>query len=699
MNKQSKTSLQNNATIVSALTDEERGRAIEILLQERQRQAAMIAMQQEIARTHHDIDTIMQIIIERCQEMTQAQGCVIEIAADDEMIYRAASRSVADHLGLRLKRESSLSGLCVSQNAVLICEDTETDPRVDKAACHAVGVRSIVAAPLQHNGQAIGVLEVFAAAPNAFTEWDVTTLQLLSGMMSVVLRDASSLASLQESEDRFRSLVDNLPLMIWIIDTEGKITFANRYWSEFTGHPIDEIYSPKGGEGIHPDDSERLVESWLQTSATHLPYHSEYRRRYRDGQYHWMSAYAIPRFQADSTFIGYIGFTIDINHEKNLQIQLLEAQKMESLGRLAGGVAHDFNNLLTAILGYTQLALSSLPPEAEQHHFLNNVMVASERAADLTKQLLMYARRQMVEFRNVELNKVVRDVLPILQQTIGEQYELVTALTTEECYAYTNAGQIEQVLINLVVNARDAMPDGGRILLETACVLLDEDYVATHFNVVPGEYVMLAVSDTGVGMTSEVSARIFEPFFTTKEVGKGTGLGLATCYRIIKQSKGNIWVYSELEHGTTFKVYLPSVLNANEQSNVLPQQAPMPRTATLLLVDDEPMVRDVAGRILRDNGYQVLEARNGADALQIQSEWKDEINLLITDVVMPLMGGHELEERIQRLRPHIKTLYMSGYTQNVIVQEGVLKSHIMLLTKPFTSANLLQKVHDVLEGK
>lgn len=705
MNKQNESSLSNNPIIASDLTDEERARAVEILLEEKRRQATLVVMQQEIAHTYHDIDTIMQIILERCQEMTRAQGCVFEIAEEDEMVYRAVSSSAAKHLGLRLKKDGSLSGQCVKQNAVLICEDTETDPRVDKIACRAIGARSMIVAPLQHDGQAIGALKVFAAEKSAFTAWDVTTLQLLSGMMSVVLRDAASLASLQESENRFRSLVDNLslidnlPLIIWISDTTGKVTFVNHYWSEFIGCPIDEIYSPKSGEGIHPDDHDTLLESWVQTAAVYLPYHSEFRRLYRDGQYHWMSAYAFPRFHADGKFLGYIGFSIDINKEKVLQSQLLDAQKMESLGRLAGGVAHDFNNLLTAILGYTQLASSSLPPDAEQHCFLNNVITASERAAELTKQLLMYARRQMVEFRNIDLNKVVRDVLPILQQTIGEQFELVTELTADECYAYTNAGQIEQVLINLVVNARDAMPDGGHILLETACVTLDEDYIATHFDAVPGEYVMLSVSDTGMGMTHEVSGRIFEPFFTTKEIGKGTGLGLATCYGIIKQSKGNIWVYSELGQGATFKVYLPVVLNVSTQSNTLPQESPMPRVATLLLVDDEPMIRDVAGRILREKGYQVLEARNGADALQIQSEWNDEIDLLITDVVMPLMGGRELEERIQRLRPHMKTLYMSGYTQNVIVREGVLKSNIMLLTKPFTSVSLLQKVYEALEAQ
>ncbi len=682
-----------------SLSETEREQAVEILQEEQRRVSVLIAMQQEISRTHHDIDTIMQISLARCQEMTHAEGCVIEIAEQDEMVYRAVYGSAVSHLGLRVKKDNSLSGLCIIKNAVLICKDTETDHRVDQLACRTLGVRSMVVAPLHHDGQTIGVLKVLSPKVGAFIHCDITTLQVVSGVLSAVMRDASSLLSLQESEARFRSLVDNLPLMIWVTDVKGELTFINHYWSNFTGNSPDEIYNLKALEGIHPDDRDARIEIWSSNVGTRQSYQSEDRRLSRDGQYHWMQTQAIPNFLPDGTFTGYIGFSLDVNESKLLQAQLLEAQKMESLGRLAGGIAHDFNNLLTAILGYTQLAAASLPLDAEQHRFLNNVTAASERAAELTKQLLMYARRQMVEFRNVDICKAISDVLPILQQTLGEQYELVTHFTAEECFAYTNSGQIEQVLINLAVNARDAMPDGGHLLIETAIVTLGEDYVATHFNVIPGEYVMLSVSDTGTGMTKEVMAHIFEPFFTTKEVGKGTGLGLATCYGIVKQSKGNIWVYSEPGRGTTFKVYLPRIDGTNASVNSQPKETLPPRTATLLLVDDEPMIRDVATRILRENGYQVLEARNGADALQIQSEWKEEIDLLITDVVMPLIGGRELEERLKRLRPQLKTLYLSGYTHNVVADEGVLKPHVTLLTKPFTKASLLQKVREALDAE
>ena len=673
--------------------------ATKALLKEGKRIEAILAMQKAIAGARYDVEQVMQIIIEHGQRVTEATGGVVEIVDGEDMVYKATSGSAQAHIGLRLKREGSLSGLCVSENRVLLCEDTETDPRVDRETCRIVGVRSMVVVPLLQEEKTIGVLKVLSPKPNQFTQWDVTTLELMAGTMAAVLSDASSLRSLRESEERLRLLMDHLPLMIWVADEKAHLKFVNRYWAEFTGCPLERAYETSTGEFFHPEEREALLELFAEKAAAHHPYHTEYRRRYHDGQYRWMQATAVPQFRPDGTFAGYVGFSLDINEQKMLQGQLLESQKLESLGQLAGGIAHDFNNLLTAILGYTEIATESLAENAPQRALLNHVSAAGQRATDLTRQLLMYARRQMVEFREVEVGQVIQNLIPILKKTIGEQYDLATNLTLEDCYAYTNAGQIEQVLMNLMVNARDAMPLGGRLLLETACVTLDENYVATHFNVTPGEYVMFAVSDTGMGMTQEMLSHIFEPFFTTKEIGKGTGLGLATCYGIIKQSKGNLWVYSEVGQGTTFKIYLPRIQKVSHR--LTPEtKAPLPSgEETLLLVDDEEMVRDIAARILEKQGYRVLQARNGADALQIQSEYDGDVHLLITDVVMPLMGGRELEERIHRLRPTLKTLYMSGYTQNVIVQEGVLREGVVLLVKPFAASDLLEKVREALGEK
>lgn len=474
--------------------------------------------------------------------------------------------------------------------------------------------------------------------------------------------------------------------------------YFNKRWLDFTGRTMAEELGNGWAEGVHPDDFQRCLDVYLSSFAAHQAFSMEYRLRRHDGQYRWLLDSCLPRLSPEGTFLGFIGSCIDITDQKTLQEQLYESQKLESMGRLAGGIAHDFNNLLTAILGYTELALMSLPEQTEVCAFLTNVSTAAERAAELTRQLLMYARREMVEFTNVDINKVIVDMDPLLRRTIGEQYELVTVLVDGPCSVSANVSQMSQVLTNLVVNARDAMPMGGRILIETSWITLDAEYAEHHIGVVPGEYVMYSVSDTGTGMTVEIRNHIFEPFYTTKEVGKGTGLGLATCYGIIKQSKGNIWVYSEPAKGTTFKVYLPRVRDAVHSEPVkLPDNLPE-GTETILLVDDEPMVRDIAVGTLRRQGYRVLEAGNGAEALHMQSEWPGEIDLLVTDVVMPLMGGKELAQRLQELHPTLMVMYISGYTQNIVLQQGVLNPGVILLTKPFTAASLLQKVREALSA-
>jgi two-component system, cell cycle sensor histidine kinase and response regulator CckA len=304
-----------------------------------------------------------------------------------------------------------------------------------------------------------------------------------------------------------------------------------------------------------------------------------------------------------------------------------------------------------------------------------------------------------VEYTTLDITEVIEGMMPLLRRSIGEHYELVTDFEANVCCVSANTSQMEQVLMNLVVNARDAMPGGGRILIETATVTLDEEYVGTHVGVEPGEYVMYAVSDTGEGMSEEVRSRIFEPFYTTKEVGKGTGLGLATCSGIVKQSKGNIWVESEPGKGTIFKVYLPRAYNDVSEKTIQTLESLPVGTETILLVDDEPMVRDIATQTLEAQGYRVIAASNGAEALHLQSQWEGEIDLLLTDVVMPLMSGKELAQRLTELRPKTRVLYMSGYTQNVVVQEGILKPGVLLLTKPFTSALLCNKVKEALNAE
>ncbi len=382
-----------------------------------------------------------------------------------------------------------------------------------------------------------------------------------------------------------------------------------------------------------------------------------------------------------------------------LELQLRQAQKMEAIGQLTGGIAHDFNNLLTIINGYSEMLLQTLPAGDPQRDNAAQIREAGERAVALTRQLLAFSRRQMLEPRVLDLNAVVTNTERMLTRTIGEDVNLAAILTPGLGRVKADPGQIEQVIMNLAVNARDAMPHGGRLTIETANVELDENFVRTHAVVKPGRYVMLAVSDTGCGMDAETQKRIFEPFFTTKERGKGTGLGLATVYGIVKQSGGSIWVYSEVGQGTTFKVYLPRV--EEQPDTVLPsavRTASLKGTETILLVEDDAPLRKLTQAILKKGGYTVLSAGHSNEAFRVCAEHSGPIHLLLSDVVMPGMSGHELAGRMASAHPDMKVLYLSGYTDDTVVRHGVLDRSMAFLQKPFTALGLLSKVREVLDG-
>jgi len=372
-------------------------------------------------------------------------------------------------------------------------------------------------------------------------------------------------------------------------------------------------------------------------------------------------------------------------------------QKMEAIGQLAGGVAHDFNNLLTVINGFGELLAVRLEPTDPRRALVEEILKAGERAAALTQQLLAFSRRQVMVVQVVDLNEVVADTERMLRRLIGEDVELITLPDPELGRVRADPRQLQQVILNLAVNARDAMPHGGKLTIETANVELDETYARQHAAITPGAYVMLAVSDTGHGMDAETRSRIFEPFFTTKEQGKGTGLGLAMVYGIVKQSNGDIWVYSEPGQGTTFKLYFPRVDDAERPAPPgAPQEIPH-GTETILLVEDEPQVRALARRVLEACGYTVLEAARGDEALQCCQQHAEPIHLLLTDVVMPGMGGPAVARLMARVHPEIKVLYMSGYTDAAVARHGMLEAGAALLQKPFTPTTLAQQVRRVLD--
>jgi CheY-like chemotaxis protein len=371
---------------------------------------------------------------------------------------------------------------------------------------------------------------------------------------------------------------------------------------------------------------------------------------------------------------------------------------MEAIGRLAGGVAHDFNNILTVIKGYSQLSLTEMKEGEPLRENIEEIKKSADRAADLTRQLLAFSRRQVMEMKVLDLNDLLRNLDKMLHRVIGEDIELATILEENLGRVETDPGQIEQVIMNLAVNARDAMSKGGKLTIETANVDLDQAYARAHVAVKPGPYVMISASDTGVGMPPEIRDRIFEPFFTTKEKGKGTGLGLSTVYGIVKQSGGNIWVYSEPEKGTTFKIYLPRVDEPFEELKEKLAKEELPRgNETILIVEDEEDVLKLAGRILSRQGYHILEASGGEEALRICKKRKEPFHLLLTDVVMPQMSGRQLEEQLSRVCQDFKVLYMSGYTDNAIVHHGILEKGLSFLQKPFTLEGLLRKVREVLD--
>jgi PAS domain S-box-containing protein len=534
-------------------------------------------------------------------------------------------------------------------------------------------------------------------------EFSITTLP--DGGTICVSRDLSEKVSEQraraETEIKYRMLIEQVAAVSYIAElgVNGQWLYVSPQIETMFGYSAEEWLSTSRNWlcYVAPEDHP-IIHAAEESSARGEPFQAEYRIMRKDGQTIWVSDTAVVVRGSDSHPV-MEGLIVDINDRKMLENQLLQARKMEAVGRLAGGVAHDFNNLLTIIKGYVEMAMQRCLDRPELHGDIRRIDDAADRAVTLVRQLLAFSRKQVLRPKILDLNAIVMNLDQLLRRLMNENIEMKTLVSKNVGAIKADPGQIEQVIMNLVVNARDALPNGGRILIETSNVDLDSAYARDHTVVRPGPYVLLAVSDTGIGMTADTVAHIFEPFYTTKESGRGTGLGLSTVYGIVKQSGGYVWVYSEPGKGTTFKVYLPRVKDSVQVSPApeTPASARRMGHETILLVEDEPDVRELTQMVLSERGYTVIEALTPEDAERLAGNNGTEVHLLLTDVVMPGISGRELAKRLTGRYPHLRVLYMSGYTYNVIAQDGTLEEGISFLQKPFTPQVLMEKVREALD--
>jgi PAS domain S-box-containing protein len=506
-------------------------------------------------------------------------------------------------------------------------------------------------------------------------------------------------AELRESEERYRALVENAHDIIYEHDLEGHYTSANKAGERITGYSREESLKLSFAQTLAPEYLEKARRMVRRKLAGEKMTAYDLEIIAKDGKRIALEVNTSLVFK-NGIPVSVQGIARDVTQRKLLEEQLRQSQKLEAIGQLAGGVAHDFNNLLTVIGGYSDLLIRRMPADSPLRPQVEEIKKAGDRASGLTRQLLAFSRKQILQPKVLDLNTVVSDLDKMLRRLIGEDIDLLTITEPRLGQVKADPGQIEQVVMNLIVNARDAMPDGGKITIETANVVFTEDYAQHHAQCVSGSYVMLAMSDTGCGIDPEIRSRIFEPFFSTKGAGKGTGLGLSTVYGIVVQSGGNIWVYSEAGKGTTFKIYLPRVDEAIEESAARERLgAPPQGTETLLLVEDESQVRQIAHQILESLGYAVLVAENGEQALGIGEQYQEKIHLMVTDVVMPQMGGPELVKRLAPSRPDLRVLYMSGYTDDAIVRHGLMDERLEFIQKPFTADALARKVRKALDSR
>ncbi len=646
-----------------------------------------------------NLDDLLRVIHQSLRKVVSAENCFVGLLDSSTGIFHFpffVDKFDAKPAPRQLGRGTAAYVLRTGQ-AMSISEKRfkELLDRGDVEGPYGTPARSWLGVPLRTPAAKIGVLAVRDyERDNAYSERDVEFLSSIGNQIALAIERKQAEDKLRASEARLRVLVEQLPAVLWTVD-------KNLIFTSVVGAGLKRLgLKPNQLVGKSLNDYFETPDRTFLPIAAHLKavcgdpttFHVEW----KDASY---ACHVEPLRNAEGEAEGAICMSLDVTDRKQLEEQFRQAQKMEAVGRLAGGIAHDFNNLLMVIQGYADLMVERVPAGDSLRRNAEQIRMAAQRAASLTRQLLAFSRKQILEPKVLNVQTIVADMEKILRRLIGEDIDLVTSSAKDLGLVKVDRGQIEQVIMNLAVNARDAMPNGGRLTIETANVELDASM--THASVVlaPGKYVMLAVTDNGCGMDEATQAHIFEPFFTTKEQGKGTGLGLATVYGVVKQSGGYVWVYSEPGHGTTFKIYLPRIDEGDSTStgDIQSDASSRPKgSEVVLLVEDEQGVRELAQEYLQMCGYKVLTASDGHAAVELASMHSGPIHLLMTDVVMPGISGRELADRVSAIRPDIKVLYMSGYTDRAISHHGILETGAVFLQKPFTLSTLAAKLREIL---
>lgn len=583
--------------------------------------------------------------------------------------------------------------------APMVAVEADRDPRLTGLAdlLGSDRIASMLAPPLVIESEAVGFLILYASQTYPFSTDDINLAWSVAEQTAGVLAHTR----LTQIQKRLSAAIDQTSDTVIITDTGGRITYVNPAFERISGYSRTEVI------GQNP----RLLKSGQQSAAFYQELWATIRagrvwrgrliNKKKDGTLYTEDATISPIQDRQRTIVNYVAVKRDISRELRLEEQFHQAQKMDAVGRLAGGVAHDFNNLLTVINGYSSVLLRGELPDPEiLRHFIEQIHQAGERAANLTRQLLAFSCKQVLKPEILDLNQIVTDMHRLLKRLIGETISLIIRLHPTPVMTKVDRGQLEQVIMNLAVNARDAMPGGGQLIFETSPIYLAESYTQHYVDVIPGNYILLLVSDTGTGIEPVNLNRIFEPFFTTKAAGKGTGLGLATVHGIIKQSGGHIEVDSVVGAGTSFKIYLPQSHGPDQPSTPDQTSSDLPRgNETILVAEDDHWVRQIAVSILRNQGYNVLIAADGTDALRLNEMYPETIDLLLTDVVMPDLNGQELAKRLRNLRPALKVIFMSGYTQDdPALQEILSMENVAYLRKPFTQEPLSRMIRHILDG-